>query len=173
MFLHKERFFMKLKNLLFAVVATFCFVLNAFCENMPEVIESEDEEPMGIKLNLPQELISDCKDSFWRLQENEVKDELDTILTSQESFEEWCNEQREINNSNPVELRKTLCKYAYILLHINESGYILDGDFCKRIELDRIFGSIHLKGATPCCCCARTELESYIECLTCILEYGF
>ena len=118
MLLHKERFFMKLKNLLFVVMVTFCFVLNAYRENMPEIIEDEDGEPIGIKLNLPQELIKDCEDKFWILRDVTTKTELDNILRSQESFAEWSKAQTKIDNRNPVKLRNFLCKYAYILLHI-------------------------------------------------------
>ena len=164
---------MKLKNLLFAVVATFCFVLNAFCENMPEIIEDKDGEPIGIKLNLPQELIKDCEDKFWKLRDETTKTELDNILRSQESFDEWSKAQTKIDNRNPVKLRNFLCKYAYILRVANKKAYTLEGIFCKRIKLGNVLGSIHLKGATPCCCCYYTESEKYISCLKCIFEYGF
>ena len=119
-------------------------------------------------------MIEDCQNEYyWGLEAGAEKFNIKAILESQETFDAWCKEQKEIDNSNPVKLRQILCNYAALLSEVNKRGYTLDGPFCKRVELDRILGSIHLKGATPCCCCHRTETEKYIDCLECIIEYGF
>ena len=147
-------------------ITTGCFLaLSVFAGREPEFIEDEN----GIKLNLPEELINDCKDDFWTLKNDTTKAELDNILSSQESFNEWCEAQSPIDNKNPVIVRNALCKYAYFLLYANRENYTLDGSFCKRVNLGNILGSIHLKGATPCGCCCYTEAEKYIKTLKLIL----
>ena len=98
-------------------ITTGCFLaLSIFADSAPEVIEDENGDPIGIKLNLPEELINDCKDDFWTLKDEETKTELDKFLSSQESFDEWCEAQSPIDNKNPVIVRNALRKYAYFLL---------------------------------------------------------
>lgn len=165
--------FMKIKNLLVTIAVGCGFVLNNALGD-PVVIEDEGSgEPIGIKLNLPQELIEDCQNKYWELKDEGEKAKVEAILSSQKEFDAWSENQDKIDNTKPRSLKKSLCKYAYILFSANAKEYILNGNFCKKVELGRILGSIHLKGATPCCCCQRTEAENYIFCLKCILEYGF
>ena len=159
---------MKLKNLLVTIAVGCVFVLNNALGD-PVVIEDENEEPIGIKLNLPQELIEDCQNEYWELKDEGEKATVEAILSSQEAFDAWSENQDEIDNGNPVKLKTSLCKYAYILFSANAKEYILNGDFCKKVELGRILGSIHSKGATSCCCCNLTESERYIKELKLIL----
>ncbi len=147
---------------LLSIVIGLNLSFNALAGNEPEIIEDENGDPIGIKLNLPEELIKDCENKFWTLKDETTKTELDNILSSQENFDEWCQKQTEIDNRNPVKLRNLLCKYAYILRGANEKSYTLEGVFCKRVELGKILGGIHLKGATPCCC-YYTEAELYVK----------
>ncbi len=169
----KKGVIMNFKKFLNISLGFACLNMPCFADNEPEVVENEEGEPIGIKLHLPEELIKDCQNSFWSLNDVSIKDDLDDILRSPESFDEWCQKQTEIDNSNPVKLRALLRKYAYLLLGANEKNYKVDGGFCKKVKLDRILGSIHLKGATPCCCCNRSKAKDYISCLECIIEYGF
>lgn len=159
--------FKKFLNMLLGVAF---FNMPCFADNEPEVVENEEGEPIGIRLHLPEELIKDCQNSFWSLNDVSIKDNLDTILDSQDSFEVWCQQQTEIDNSNPVKLRALLREYAYLLLRANQKNYKFDGSFCKKVELDRILRSINLKGATPCCCCNRTVSEKYIESIYWIIQ---
>lgn len=159
---------MKSKNLLFVVIGL-GLAVNAPGGNMPEIIEDDEGEPEGIKLNFPQELIDNCRDKYWALQSEESEREVENILSSQESFNAWSREQTKINNTDPVKLRDTLRKYARILLVANENVYALDGDFCKKVGLGSVLETIHLKGAKPCSCCYYTEEEAYIKELKLIL----
>lgn len=154
---------MKVRKALVIFAGSLSFVFNTLFANTPEIIEDENGEPISIKLNLPQELINICKNEYWALNDDVTKGKVENILTSQENFDEWCAKQEKIDNKNPVKLRNVLRQYAYILLLANDNQYNLNGDFCKKVELDRILGSIYLKGATPCCCCYRTEAEKYIR----------
>ena len=89
---------MKSKNLLFVMIGL-GLAVNAPGGNMPEIIEDDEGEPEGIKLNFPQELIDNCRDKYWALQSEESEREVENILSSQESFNAWSREQTKINNT--------------------------------------------------------------------------
>ena len=150
-------------------ITTGCFLaLSIFAGREPEIIEDENEDPIGIKLNLPEELIKDCESDFWTL-DGKTETELNKFLSSQKNFEAWCEKRKQIDEIASVMSWDVLGQYAYVLAKVNENGYIINGEFCKAVELGRILGSIHLKGAKPCCCCYYTEAEKYIKILKIIL----
>ena len=131
--------------------------------NEPEVFYDEDENPIGLKLHLPKELIEDCSANFWKLRDEEVKKELDAVLCDQNLFDEWCRNQKTLND--PRKLHDFHCMYAYMLKNASERNLYLSGEFCKRQELDRVLGSINLRGRTPCWCCEPvTKARKYISC---------
>lgn len=147
-------------------ITTGCFLaLSIFADSEPKIIEDADGNLVGIELNLPRELIDDCEDKFWTLFDDTTKTELDYILGSQESFDEWCKRQKAKDETMSVKTWDVLRKYAYILAQANKKMYIINGEFCKAVELGRVLGSIHLKGAKTSC----TEAENYIEALKIIL----
>ena len=151
-------------------ITTGCFLaLSVFAGREPEIIEDVNGEPIGIRLNLPRELIDDCKDDFWTLSDDTTETELDDILRSQKSFDEWCKGRKEIDETMSVKSWDVLRKYAYALAKANKEKYIINGEFCKAIDLGRVLGSIHLKGAKTCYNGSYTEAENYIETLKIIL----
>ena len=164
---------MSLKKLL-SIVMGFCFLFDAlsvFGVNEPEIVENEDGKPIGLILNLPEGLVKDCESLCWMLsgEEESLKGDLDNILRSSESFEKWCQTQTKLDNKNPVAFRGFLKMYAYLLKGANENNYKLEGDFCKRVELDNVLGCIHLKDGTPSLsgCC---EEEAYIQYVNWIIQ---
>ena len=93
---------------------------------------------VGIRLNLPQELIADCEDKYWKIHDDALIQELEEIVSTEENFHNWCNKQKIIYHSDYF-LRR---KYAYILKKVNANNYFISSDFCKQIELDRTLYSI-------------------------------
>lgn len=181
---------MSLKKLL-SIVMGFCFLFDVFGtfgenelegiengesidfieKNVPKIVEDEDGEPIGLILNLPEGLVKDCEDPYWKLsgEDEKLKGDLDNILRSPESFEKWCQTQTKLDNKNPVAFRGFLKMYAYLLKGANENNYKLEGDFCKRVGLGSVLGSIHLKGFIRCGDCCHTKEEKYIKNLKLIL----
>ena len=155
-------------------ITTGCFLaLSVFSDREPEIIEDENGDLIGIKLNLPEELIEDCESDYWALKDDKTKTKMDKFLNSQESFEVWCEERKEIDKTKSVMSWDLLRQYAYVLAEANKKMYIISGEFCKAVKLDRVLGSIYLKGAKPCCCSYYTEAEKYIRILKIILLNGF
>ena len=98
---------MKFKKLL-SIVISICFLFKAFGEEMPEVIENEKGEPIGIILHLPQDLIDACKCSFWKLKDDELKKHVENCMKNQQGFFKWCEE----NSCGTTYLHSKRCEIA-------------------------------------------------------------
>lgn len=93
-----------------------------------------------------------------------LKQELKIAISTETKFHAWCDEQEDTEYD--IQKTRNLCfSCAYMLKIANEKNYLIPGNFCKRIELDYILRSIHLKGSL---CCRKgfpavTPAEKYIE----------
>ena len=134
--------------------------------NMPEVIEDDAGNPSGIRLHLPNGLIEACKAAYWKVKDTETIKHIESCMSSEEGCEEWCSE-----NLSGTEYQHTKrCEFAYALLLANENGYILDGRFCKKSNLDRVLTCISMRGAIRCQCHQQTEVEEYTRNMHWIIE---
>ena len=91
----------------------------------PELAYEEDESKpsygrIGLNLNLPEELIKDCEDKYWKINDEELKQELETVIATEENFHAWCDKQKKVDYPDHF-LR---CKYAYIIKKANEKDYL-------------------------------------------------
>ena len=105
---------------------------------------------VGIRLNLPQELIADCEDKYWKIHDDALIQELEEIVSTEENFHNWCDKQENFDEKNSREIQYLLHLYAYTLKKANEKHYLITKDFCKQVDLEEIVYGIHLKGATLC-----------------------
>ena len=99
---------------------------------------------VGIKLNLPEELIADCEDNYWRDYNKDLFQKLKEILTTEDKFHAWCDKQEKKYSYGMHHI------YAYILKKVNEKNYLISLDFCEQVALGGIIECIYYKGATRC-----------------------
>ena len=118
---------------------------------------------IGLRLNLPEELVQKCGDNYWKIYDEQVKQSLEKASATEESFHAWCDQQKEIDNENHIALRNFYRICAYMLKIANEKNYLVPGDFCKRIEIHNVLDSIYLKGAVRCMPDYTTPLGKYIK----------
>ena len=101
---------------------------------------------VGIRLNLPQELIADCEDKYWKIHDDALIQELEEIVSTEEKFHDWCDKQERITYTDCF-----LCKlYSFILPTINKKNYFISSDFCKRVKLNGILTGIRRKNIICC-----------------------
>ena len=142
----------------------------------PELAYEEDESKpsygrIGLKLNLPEELIRDCEDAKWKINDEALKQELETVVATEQSFLAWCDEQEKVDYPSYC-LRR---KYACIIKKANEKDYLVPGDFCKRVDLGLTLRDIHEKGVTYCMngLYDHTPVGKYLKTLETVIEYEF
>ena len=116
----------------------------------PELIFNEDdyndgEDPYGLRLHLPEQMIERCEDEFWTITDECVKRNIEDRLSSQEGCFEWCH----ANISADLRSRNKQREFAYALLIINKENYMLPYNFCKAVELDRVLATIK-RGSSLC-----------------------
>ncbi|MFQ6723442.1 MAG: hypothetical protein ACLRFH_03505 [Opitutales bacterium] len=99
---------------------------------------------VGIRLNLPQELIADCEYKRWAIHDKNRIYELEKVILTEENFHTWCNNQKNFNNIGYF-FYKSMSSYAYILKIANEKNYLIPWDFCRKIRLGSILKSIQMK----------------------------
>ncbi len=160
---------MKVRKALVVFAGSLSFVFNTLFANTPEIIEDENGEPIGIKLNLPKELINICKNEYWQLTEKTKMQYINECMLTPQGCTKWCNE----NNLGTQYNHLKRCEFAYALLLANEKGYVINKDFCKKTALDKIFACLSMCGAVHCLCLNHTVEEQYISCLENIIEYCF
>ena len=126
-------------------------------------------EFVGLRLNFPQELIDDCESEYWKIYDDSLIQELEEIVSTEENFHNWCNQQEKIRYPN----HNMRCINAYILKKASEKNYLIMKDFCKRINLESRMIRIHLKGATLCLygLPAKTPAEYYLGNLEGLIRY--
>ncbi len=133
-------------------------------------------EFVGIKLNLPQELIQDCKCEYWKIQDEYLESRLQKAVSTEKKFHNWCEIQTFPNN-DPIKWKKLLYKYAIILKVVNEKNYFIFWDFCKKIKLDRILIDIHRREKVGGTFSGFVEnnnpVEQYLCSLKDLILYGF
>ena len=103
---------------------------------------------VGIRLNLPQELIQDCENEYWKIYDEVLIQELEEIVSTEEKFHGWCDKQEIIDHSDYF-LRR---KYAYILKKVNANNYFISGIFCKRVKLNNMLYNIRRRNYLCCSC---------------------
>ena len=69
--------------------------------NAPKLAYEEDETKpsfgrIGLKLNLPEELIKDCEDKYWKINDEELKQELEAVVSTEQKFLAWCDKQKKL-----------------------------------------------------------------------------
>ena len=102
---------------------------------------------VGIRLNLPQELIADCEDNCWQAYNKDLFQKLEEMLTSEDKFHDWCNQQKAPKDNQ----KRRLCHiYAYVLKVTNQKNYFISGDFCKKITLNDVLYNIRKKNIICC-----------------------
>ena len=142
----------------------------------PELAYEEDETKpsygrIGLKLNLPEELIKDCKHKYVQLNDETLKQELDIVVSSEESFHAWCDQQKSIK-SDFYQERHFYRICAYILPTVSKKNYLIPGDFCKRVDLGTKVRGIHEKGVTYCMSGLydHTPVGEYLDILEDVIE---
>ena len=150
----------------------FSYAKEDYSETEP-LFDEKENKAIGIILHFPKAIINDCKHKFWMIHDEELKRSLDDAIKDQEHFNQWCIEQKEIDNRNPILLRNRLKILAYVLAIANERNYVVDIEFCRRIELHQALGAIALCGATPCLHPASLPdpRGKYLRIMHCICEF--
>ena len=161
---------MKIYKLLLVFCLTLNFALSTLGANIPEIIEDDSGYPLRLYLNLPEELIVACRDSYWEIKNNLLIDELNTYLDSQDNFDAWCMQQPPFDNSDTVKLKNTLRIYAFMLNNADKKHYSLDSVFCKEQKLDLMLTSISERGHKYSFN-TKTNSYRYIRTLATTLEY--
>ena len=102
--------------------------------NMPEVIEDDEGNPIGLILHLPQGLADACKDVFWELEDTEAKKIKDA---SSQELNVLCTELLTGLDLGKMKARQRfeiLRKLALILSLADSKNIMLNFDFCKRCD---------------------------------------
>ena len=133
--------------------------------NMPEVVEDEEGNPVGIVLHLPEDLVEACKDKYWNLDEG-TEEKIKACMSTQEGCRRWCSE----NRSGTEYQHEKRCEFAFALLLVNEKGYVLSGPFCKGSGLDKVLACIGMRGRTRFLCSRRTMTEQYVKNMHWLIE---
>ena len=76
---------------------------------------------VGIRLNLPQELIADCECDYWKIHDEALIQELEEVVSTEENFHAWCDKQESIDEKNSKEIQYQLHLDAYILNLLQKS----------------------------------------------------
>ena len=116
-------------------------------------------EYIGIKFNFPEGIIQICEDEYWKIYNEEEKQELEKLIHTEETFHDWCSKQERIDYPDHY----FYCRYAYLFKIANKKNYTIPWDFCKKIELGLILDTIHLKGAIRCMPDYTTPIGKYIR----------
>ena len=146
--------------------------LNGFmlADEWPEFVEDENGNLLGIRLHLPQELISDCEYKRWQFTNLEKKLILEEQFSTEEKFYEWCIHQECFKNCDIFIGRM----YALMFKIANEKNYLIPGDFCKRVNLGSILIYIHRRGAIDWNhAMDNNSTEIYLDTLKSVIESYF
>ena len=106
---------------------------------------SDKIDYVGLKLELPEELIKACKDKHWIIYDKDEQKKLKEIISTEENFHIWCDAQK-----NQYNLRNLYQTYAYILRKASKKHYFIPSNFCKRADLYNTLVKIYYKDATLC-----------------------
>ena len=124
---------------------------------------------VGIRLNLPQELIADCEDKYWKIHDDALIQELEEIVSTEENFHAWCDKQKNVDC-----LGRHLCsEYAYIFKTANEKNYFISGDFCLRTKLNYLLKSIFIRNWICLILEPDNPIEKYLQDLGCTMQVYF
>ena len=128
--------------------------------NMPEVIEDEKGNPIGLVLHLPEGLVDACEDDYWKLEDAEEAKKIETA--SDDELNVLCAkllESSDLGKMKASQRFEVLQRLALILSLANRDNIMLSFEFCKRCDQESCLRRLLDREKKYLC----TEEEEYLQ----------